>query len=128
MSPQKRRKPMDDAAALGFVFGQSEPESAMPEPIPEPEPEPPAEPEPKPVRSQKAASKTAKPKPEPTTTTEDIMNSLMQTETPERTIRFTVDMPESLHKKLSLLAAKSGRKKSDIVRTVLDSVLKDVSE
>ena len=31
----------------------------------------------------------------------------------EATVRFTVDMSESLHRKLSVLAAKTGRKKVD---------------
>jgi hypothetical protein len=110
MSPQKRRKPMDDAAALGFVYGQ--PES-------EPAPNPPA-PEPEQMRSQAAPAETKK------TTTSDIMSQILQTDTPERTIRFTADLPESLHRKLSMLATRSGKKKVEIVRTILEEVLKDV--
>jgi len=44
----------------------------------------------------------------------------------EAVIRFTIDMPESMHKKLSILAAKTGRKKVDIVRIVLAEILQDI--
>ncbi len=44
----------------------------------------------------------------------------------EATVRFTVDMPESLHRKLSMLAARTGRKKVDIVRMLLEDGLKEV--
>lgn len=36
------------------------------------------------------------------------------------------EVSESLHRKLSVLAAKTGRKKVDIVRILLDEALKDV--
>ncbi len=41
----------------------------------------------------------------------------------EPTFRYTVDLPESLHKKLSLAAAKTGRSKADIVRYLLQQAL-----
>jgi hypothetical protein len=44
----------------------------------------------------------------------------------EATVRFTVDMSESLHRKLSMLAARTGRKKVDIVRMLLEDELKEV--
>jgi predicted DNA-binding protein len=37
-----------------------------------------------------------------------------------------MDMPESVHRKLSMLAAKTGRKKVDIVRMLLEDGLKEV--
>jgi predicted DNA-binding protein len=37
-----------------------------------------------------------------------------------------VDIPESVHRKLSMLAAKTGRKKVDIVRMLLEDGLKEV--
>ena len=51
-------------------------------------------------------------------------------ETPpkETTIRFTVDLTESMHRKLSILAARTGRKKAEIVRVLLDEALQDVDE
>jgi hypothetical protein len=48
--------------------------------------------------------------------------------TKEATVRFTVDLPESMHRKLSILSARTGRSKADIIRMVLDDVLKDVEE
>ena len=39
--------------------------------------------------------------------------SKLQAHDKEATVRFTVDMSESLHRKLSMLAAKTGRKKVD---------------
>ena len=37
-----------------------------------------------------------------------------------------MDMPESLHRKLSMLAAKTGHKKVDIVRMLLEDGLEEV--
>jgi hypothetical protein len=44
----------------------------------------------------------------------------------EPTVRFTVDLPESLHRKLSAAASKAGCKKVDIVRVLLEDGLKEV--
>ena len=52
--------------------------------------------------------------------------SKLQAPDKEATVRFTVDMSESLHRKLSMLAAKTGRKKVDIVRMLLEDGLKEV--
>jgi predicted DNA-binding protein len=43
----------------------------------------------------------------------------------EATVRFSVDMSETLHRKLSMLAAKTGRKKVDIVQMLLEDGLKE---
>jgi hypothetical protein len=51
--------------------------------------------------------------------------SKLQAPDKEPTVRFTVDMSESLHRKLSMLAAKTGRKKVDIVRMLLEDGLKE---
>ena len=48
--------------------------------------------------------------------------------TKEATVRFTVDLPESMHRELSILAAKKGVNKSDIIRMLLNDALKDVDE
>ncbi len=37
-----------------------------------------------------------------------------------------MDMPESVHRKLSMLAGRTGRKKVDIVRMLLEDGLKEV--
>ncbi len=46
----------------------------------------------------------------------------------EATVRFTVDVPDSMHRKLSILAAKTGRTKADIVRVLLNDVLKYIED
>lgn len=46
----------------------------------------------------------------------------------ELTVRFTVDLTESMHRKLSILAARTGKKKADIVRMLLDEALQEVIE
>src|SRR4028118_863235 len=52
--------------------------------------------------------------------------SKLQVPDKEATVRFTVDMSETLHRKLSMLAANTGRKKVDIVRMLLEDGLKEV--
>lgn len=44
----------------------------------------------------------------------------------ETTVRLTVDLAESMHRKLSILAARTGKKKSEIVRELLDEALQNV--
>ncbi|MEG4588973.1 hypothetical protein QUA54_27705 [Microcoleus sp. MOSTC5] len=56
------------------------------------------------------------------------MSKLQEASEKEATVRFTVDMSESLHRKLSMLAARTRRKKVDIVRMLLEDGLKDVEE
>lgn len=52
----------------------------------------------------------------------------LQTSTKEPTIRITVDLTESMHRKLSLLSARTGKKKAEIVRFLLDEALKEVED
>ena len=52
----------------------------------------------------------------------------LQIEAKEGTKRFTIDLKESVHRKLSILAAKTGRTKADIVRMLLDDALEDINE
>jgi hypothetical protein len=56
---------------------------------------------------------------------EPSLMSKWQTPDKEATVRFTVDMSETLHRKLSMLAGKTGRKKVDIVRMLLEDGLKE---
>ncbi|MEG5175415.1 hypothetical protein QUB25_25225 [Microcoleus sp. B3-D7] len=44
--------------------------------------------------------------------------SKLQAPDKEATVRFTVDMSETLHRKLSVLVARTGRKKVDIGRSL----------
>ncbi|BAY95561.1 MULTISPECIES: CopG family transcriptional regulator [unclassified Tolypothrix] len=117
----KKRKPLDDALAHEFVYGQKdelkEPEQVITQNQQEPEPQP--EPEPKPI---------ALPTPTPQPIKPSIMSQLPPTTPKEATIRLTVDLSESMHRKLSMLAARTGRKKAEIVRFLLDEALKDVED
>ena len=62
----------------------------------------------------------------PVQSKESSLTHRLQAPDKEVMIRFTVDMSESLHRKLSMKAAKTGRKKVDIVRMLLQDGLKDV--
>jgi KilA-N domain len=61
-------------------------------------------------------------------TTESNSLSQLQTPTKEATVRITVDLAESMHRKLSLLSARTGKKKAEIVRFLLDEALKGVED
>jgi len=119
MTTQKRRKALGDSLASEFVYGSPGPQSPAPKPTPEPRVEAPGKP----------ASKPRLARNTPTLTEADILSRVLTpTEDRERMIRFTADLPESLHQKLTMLAAKSGKKKVEIVRSILEEVLKDVNE
>ncbi|RCJ26172.1 CopG family transcriptional regulator [Nostoc minutum NIES-26] len=130
----KKRKSLDDALAREFVYGESATKEGLPpQAIANPkgetelqeqeqtetqnETQPEAEQEP--IATSKPTHKATKP---------SIMSQLQPTAPKEATIRLTVDLPESMHQKLSLLAAKTRRKKAEIVRLLLDEALKDVEE
>jgi hypothetical protein len=116
MTTQKRRKPLGDSLASEFVYGAPAPPPPAKEPMPEPLATPPEKPTEKVM-----AKNTLK------ATEDDILSRVLTpTEDRERMIRFTADLPESLHRKLTMLAAKSGKKKVEIVRAILEEVLKDV--
>ncbi|MEG3952502.1 CopG family transcriptional regulator [Microcoleus sp. SVA1_A4] len=66
------------------------------------------------------------PHPVPVQSKEPSLMNKLQAPDKEATVRFTVDMSETLHRKLSVLAAKTGRKKVDIVRMLLEDGLKEV--
>jgi hypothetical protein len=55
----------------------------------------------------------------------NLMSRLMATPEKEATVRITVDLPKSMHQKLSMLSARTGKKKAEIVRMLLDDVLND---
>ena len=113
----KKRKSLDDSLANEFVFGGDKTED-------------------KPLNKQEVIEQSVESTPEfesvsASTEKEDKELSLMeklQVEAKEGTKRFTIDLAESMHRKLSILAAKTGRSKADIVRMVLDDLLEDVEE
>ena len=119
----KKRKSLNDALAQQFVFGSQpspevEPESEPePEPSPEVELEPSPEPEPQPKVQKKPRTQTKTKKKEL-----NVSDRLQPVER-EATVRITVDLPESLHKRLSIYCATSGNKKAEVVRVLLDEYL-----
>ncbi len=54
--------------------------------------------------------------------------SKMQIPAKEATVRLSVDLSQSMHAKLSSLAHKTGRKKAEIVRMLLEEALKDAED
>ena len=131
MTSRKPRKSLDDALATEFVYGKpSEPLAAEPEPPvsaaelePEPEVETVSMPEPK-VPSVPKAKKAARP-----TAANNLMTQLIQSvPQKEATVRLTVDLTETQHRKLSILCARTGRKKAEIVRMLLSEALSGIEE
>lgn len=104
----KKRKPLDTLEEQ-FVYNAQEPVSV-------------------PASAPTTAEPTpASPKPrKPTASRENTLIKKLQAFQKEPTIRFTVDLPESLHGKLSAAATKAGCKKVDIVRMLLENGLKDI--
>ena len=94
----KKRKSLDDSLASEFVFNQDKEVK-----------------EPTTVKENKPTKESS------------LMNKL-QVAPKEGTKRFTIDLKESVHRKLSILSAKTGRSKADIIRMVLDDVLKDIND
>jgi hypothetical protein len=130
----KKRKPLGSAMEE-FVFGTKEKEAAPPpapgvvsSPAQQASQE--AEIPPTPLIPSVLLPTTKPPKPEASApesvrqSKEPSLMSKLQAPDKEATVRFTVDMSESLHRKLSVLAAKTGRKKVDIVRMLLEDGLK----
>lgn len=120
----RKRQPLDDTFAEEFVYGESKPKDESSRF----EKQPTTEIESAPKRSQpktkkvKSVSSTTKKKNEELS----LMDKLQTVEAKEATKRFTVDLAESLHRKLSILSAKTGRSKADIVRLLLEDALQDI--
>lgn len=102
----KARKTLDDSLAQAFVFGDEQSDLGQKGLVSQEESKP----------NQPAIER----KPQ-----KNLMDKL-QPVPKEPTIRFTADLPESLHKKLSMLAARTGKKKVDIVRLLLAEALEQV--
>ena len=125
----KKRKPLDSALEE-FVFGTKEaaPISAQPEVVP---PAATASLTPETLEAALPAPTASSPE-SPAAASISVQSKKtslihrLQAPDKEATVRFTVDMSESLHRKLSMLAAKTGRKKVDIVRMLLQDGLKNV--
>jgi len=117
----KKRKSLDESLASKFVFDRDNPEteatsvSEVDEVIS--------------VEEESTLTAPIEPKSEVQiiNTSSSLMDKL-QVEAKEGTKRFTIDLRESVHRKLSILSARTGRSKADIIRMVLDDVLKDVKD
>ena len=130
MTTKKPRKSLGDTLANNFVYGDKDPLPAA-EPIVEQ-----VEPIVKTVETVeeqvepivKAAARSEPSTPISSQPTTSLMSRLMQN-TPEKepTVRLTVDLPQSIHKKLSILCANTGMKKVEVVRMLLDDALKDTN-
>jgi hypothetical protein len=130
MSPRKSRKSLDDVLARQFIYGEKQhetlEEATQKQGPSEPSPEPFSSPDSESVTAQSAVGMLLG-------ATEKISSELplmdkFQTPPKEATIRFTVDLPASMHRKLSILAARTGKKKAEIVRVLLDEALEGVGE
>lgn len=128
MNQRKTRKPLD-AETVGltemeraFIKGETE---AIPVKAEVVDPEP--FPAPKPKRQTKPKQATP-PKEEPTIQGSFMSQLLSTTTEKEPTVRVTVDMPRSLHQKLSMLCARTGAKKADVIRGLLAEALQQVDE
>lgn len=109
---RKKRKLLNNSLAQEFVFGDEADEQVDSTESSDSEPE-------NPVISDELNTPIKK--------TSKLMDKL-QAESKEATKRFTVDLKSSTHRKLSILAAKTGRTKADIVRLLLDEALEDTEE
>ena len=129
MTAKKPRKSLGDTLANNFVYGDKAPIPAA-ETVEQVEPIVKTvetvvyrvEPIVKTVATEETSAPVSSP-PQPPTS---LMSRLMQN-TPEKepTVRLTVDLPQSMHKKLSILCANTGMKKVEVVRMLLDDALKD---
>lgn len=122
--PVRKRKSLDDALAKEFVYGQNgSSDQSNGKPI---EPELIAQ-QPKPVKAQNVEPVKEEKKPKKPKSKSSIQDKLQPIEK-EATTRFTVDLANSMHRKLSILAAKTGRTKADIVRMLLEDALNEAGE
>ncbi|MEG4248612.1 hypothetical protein [Microcoleus sp. Pol10D4] len=126
----KKRRPLGSAMEE-FVFGTQETASPTPPELVSPAPTPTASQTPPTMEAALPAPTATEPEslaaePIPVQSKERSLTHRLQAPDKEATVRFTVDMSESLHRKLSMLAARTGRKKVDIVRMLLEEGLKEV--
>lgn len=130
MSPKRSRKPLNDALAEQFIYGEKSPQIVQEPPPeatpPESSPEQDSDTDSESVTAQSPTSVTSGVTKKPVNPS-PLMNRF-QAPPREATVRFTVDLSTSMHRKLSILAARTGKRKAEIVRVLLDEALKNVGE
>jgi hypothetical protein len=143
MTTKKNRKPLDDVLAQQFIYGGKQQDTRTSPTLEQTAFElTSTQPSPKNSKrvaareSSQATKKISKSDKDCIATPEELAGvtekplqqlSLIdkfQTPPKEATVRFTVDLTQSMHRKLSILAAKTGQKKADIVRVLLFEALK----
>ena len=117
----KKRKSLDDSLASEFVFGGDKPQTGA-------SPTPDIEPEEVTAESESTSTTPMSQKPSGKSKKKSSLMDKLKVEAKEGTKRFTIDLRESVHRKLSILAAKTGRSKADIIRMLLDDALEDIDE
>lgn len=119
MSSKRNRKSLDDALAQQFIYGE-QPQETKEATVPE---------ETSPVQPLEtfAEANSELPQASPTkiSPNELLLIDKLKASPKEATIRFTVDLPQSTHRKLSLLAAMTSKTKAEIVRVLLNEALED---
>lgn len=117
MSSRKSRKSLDDALAQQFIYGEIQNESVR---------------EPKKASGQSAAEfehrVKSRARAKKKSVEEPGLAEKLSAPSKEATVRFTVDLSVSMHRKLSVLAAKLGKKKAEIVRILLAEALEDIED
>lgn len=111
VSPRKSQKLLDNALAKPFIYDEKQTLTKS-----------------KPAAQQtlsESFSEQASPSSEKTHSSSRLMDKL-QTPPKEAKVRLTVDLPESMHRKMSILAARTGKNKAEIMRVLLDETLKDI--
>jgi hypothetical protein len=103
----KPRKPLGDALAQQFVYGQDSSQKTSDD-----------------LAIQPLSSLTE----DKSTKETDLMSKILKIETKEATVRLTVDLSETMHRKLSLLSARTSKKKAVIVRMLLEEALEGVND
>ncbi|MGL5879200.1 MAG: CopG family transcriptional regulator [Xenococcaceae cyanobacterium] len=125
MNAKKPRKTFTDSLAKSFVYGESSPtpqhNSDITNSTPQMANDAIATEQTKTQRADAARSESKDRK-------KSIVEKLMMTTEREATVRLTVDLPESMHRQLSYLAVKSGKKKAEIVRALIDDLLQSLDE
>lgn len=130
MNPRKSRKSLDDALAQQFIYGEKQ-QDVVENPAPEQTPTKNFPEYPSLSNSESvvvpSAGDTRLPAVEKTPNKSTLMDKF-QSAPKEATVRFTVDLPATMHRKLSILSAKTGKKKAEIVRLLLNEALNAVND